>query len=69
MCLKGVRQGGSGAHFFVHIIEDGFEDRIGQPRSQDVERLHQWHACLEQRRQLLVEHQELVARNRLAPLT
>ena len=65
---KRVGQRRAAAHLFVHIIQHRFEHRVGHARAQDVERLHERHAGLEQRGQLLVEHQELVARD-LAALT
>ena len=67
--LKRVGQRRAGAHFFVHIVQDGFEHRVRQARAQNVERLHERHAGLEQRRQLLVEHEELVPGDFRAPLT
>ena len=57
---EGVGQRRAAAHLLVHVVEHRLEDRVGQALAQDVERLHQRHAGLEQRRQLLVEDQELV---------
>ena len=51
----------------MHVVEDGFEDRVREPRSQDVQRLDERHARLQQRRELLIKDEEFPAGN-LAPL-
>jgi hypothetical protein len=48
------------AYLFVHVIQHGLEQGVREPGLQDVKRLHQRHAGLQQRGQFLVEHQELV---------
>ena len=63
---KGVRERRSTANLFVDGVEDGFEEGVREARPQDIERLHQGHAGLQQRRQFLVEYEEFVTGN-LAP--
>ena len=45
----------------------GLEHGIGQTAAQQVERLHQGHAGLEQRRQLLIELEEVALTDRPTP--
>ena len=52
---------------FVNVVEDGLEDRISDPATQDLERLDQGHARLQQRGQLLIEHEELARGDPTAP--
>ena len=49
-------------HPFVDVVQHGFEDRVVDSFPQDFERLDQRHARLQQRRELLVEHEELAGR-------
>jgi hypothetical protein len=58
-----IRERRAAAHLLVHVVEHGLEDGIRQALAQDVERLHEWHAGLEQRGEFLVEDQELVTAN------
>ncbi len=64
---EGIRERRAAAHLLVDIIEHRLEDRIREPHAENIEGLDQRHAGLEQRRQLLVEHQKLVAGNLVAP--
>ena len=63
MRAERVRQRRAAAYLFVHIIQYRLQDRVAQARAQNVQRLHQRHAGLEQRGQFLVEHQEFVSRD------
>ena len=67
MRLERLRQRAARPHALVHVVEHDLEDRVGDALAQDVERLHERHARLEQRRQLLVEDEELAAGD-LAPV-
>ena len=67
MRLEGVGQRRARLHPLVHVVEDGLEERIGDAAAQQVERLHERHARLEQRRQLLVEDEELARADAPAP--
>ena len=58
-----IRQRGARAHPLVDVVEHAAEHRRLDPAPQQVERLHERHAGLEQRRQLLVEHEELAGRD------
>ena len=53
--LERLRQRAAPPHPLVHVVQHGLEERVRDPLPQDVERLHERHAGLEQRRQLLVE--------------
>ena len=64
---KRIRQGRARAHLLVDVVQDGLEDGVGEADPQDVQRLHQRHAGLEQRGELLVEDQELVTADPRAP--
>ena len=59
MRLERFRERAAGSHAVEHVVEYRPEHRVGHPAAKDVERLHQRHPGLEQRGQLLVEHQEL----------
>src|SRR5262249_54637235 len=61
-----VGQRGAGADLFVDVVEDGPEGRRGDAALQQVERLDERHAGFQQRRQLLVEDQELAGRDALS---
>ena len=67
MRLERVGKRRSRPDLLVHVVEDGLEHRIGEANPQDVERLHERHAGLEQRRQFLIEDQELVPRDLRPP--
>ena len=53
----------AGSHFLVDVVERDLERRVRHALAQNVERLHERQAGLEQRRQLLVEDEELGGRN------
>ena len=57
--VEGVRQLRAGLHPLVDVVDDRLERRIGDVSAQQIERLHQRHAGLQQRRQLLVELEEV----------
>src|ERR671937_642723 len=63
MRLERFRQRASGPDALLHVVQHGIEERIGHPTAQDIERLHERHAGFEQRRQLLIEDQELAHRH------
>ena len=60
---KRVRQRRARSHLLVHVVEHRTERRRLDAPLQQIERLHERHAGLEQRRQLLVEDEELARRN------
>jgi hypothetical protein len=45
----------------VNAVENGLERRVLHSLAEDVQRLGQWHAGLEQRGELLVEDDEFLA--------
>jgi hypothetical protein len=55
-----VRQCSSGLDLLVHAVEHGLERRVLHALAKNVERLHQRHAGLEQRRELLVVDEEFL---------
>src|SRR5689334_8737757 len=63
MIRERLREGGSSLDPLVDPIEHGLEGRVRDALAQNVERLDERHARLEQRRQLLVEHQEFPPRD------
>ena len=63
MVAKCIRQRHAAAHFLMHILEHRFEQGVRDLRPQQIERLHQRHAGLQQRGELLIEDQKLVFRN------
>jgi hypothetical protein len=67
MGFERFRQRAPRSHALVDVVEHRLEDRVGHAGAQDVERLDERHAGLEQRRQLLVEDEELAGRH-LPPL-
>ena len=66
MIGAGVGQRDAGAHLLVDVVERALEGGVGDLLAQDVERLRQRHAGLQQRRQLLVEQQQFLARHAAA---
>ncbi len=58
MFLEGIRKLRASLHSLVHGVEHRLEHRVGQAAAEQVERLDQWHARLEERRELLVEFQK-----------
>src|SRR5204863_4162535 len=51
----------------VNFVEYRFEGRVRDAPTQDIERLHQWHARLQQCRQFLVENEEFLPADAAAP--
>jgi hypothetical protein len=58
---EGVRQRAPGLHFLVDAVEDALEGGVRDALAQDVERLDQRHARLEERGELLVEDEKLLS--------
>ena len=58
MRVERVRQRRARSHLLVHVVQHAAEGRRRDAALQQVERLHERHTGLQQRRQLLVEHQE-----------
>jgi hypothetical protein len=67
MRVEGVRERGARAHPIVDIVEHDLEHRVRDPLPEDVERLHERHPRLEQRREFLVEDEKLAAGNLATP--
>ncbi len=65
--VEGVRQRRARSHLFVDVVQHALEDGVRDVAAQDVERLDQRHAGLEQRGQFLVEDEELVELDASAP--
>jgi len=56
-----LRQRATRSHALVDVVQHALEDDVRNALTQDVERLHQRHAGFEERRQFLVEDEELAA--------
>ena len=63
MCVEGFRQRASRPDTVEDVVHDALEDWIGNPPSQDVQRLDQRHSRLQQRCQLLIEDNEFPGGN------
>ena len=61
MSFKGFGQRAARTHALVHVVENPLEHRIGDAATENVERLHERHASLEQCGELLIEDQEFAA--------
>jgi hypothetical protein len=59
MLVEGIRQLHAAFYALVHSVEDRLENRIGEAHAQQIQRLHERHACLQQRGELLVELEEI----------
>ncbi len=62
-----VRHRRARSHLLVHVVQDAAEGRRRDTPPEQVERLHERHASLQQRRQLLVEHEKLERRDSRLP--
>ena len=63
MRLERFRQRVPRPHPLVDVVQHRLEERVRNPAAQDVERLDERHAGLEQRRELLIEDEELPGRH------